>query len=401
VIVVAAASGTSADAIDVALVDLNLDHDDLSLELLAARTVPWPEGLRDDVLSLLPPATTTAQQVCELDQRLGQAIAEAVAHVVETAPTRPDLVVSPGQTVYHDVRDGRCLGTLQLGQPAWIAERTGLPVMSDLRARDVAAGGHGAPLTSTLDALWLGEPGGPRAALNLGGIANVTIVSGPGEPVTAWDTGPANCLIDVAVASATGGTQTFDRDGALARSGAVRDDLLDVLLAHPHFRRRPPVSTGREVFSADFLDTSLALVRTPVAPADLVATVTELTAVTVANALATDPVTEVIASGGGIRNSTLMGSLRRRLGGVPLVTSDDRGLPADSKEVVMWALLGFLGWHGAAGTNGATGAAHPRILGRISPGHEPLRLPEALSTPVRRLRVVQVSRPGRQPSPGS
>ncbi len=149
----------------------------------------------------------------------------------------PHLVVSPGQTVFHDVRDGRCYGTLQLGQPAWIAERTGLPVVSDLRARDVAAGGHGAPLASTLDALWLAGSGGPRAALNLGGIANVSVVGEEGEPVRAWDTGPANCLLDVAAHRVTEGRLNHDVDGRLALAGEVRAELLAVLLEHPHFSR--------------------------------------------------------------------------------------------------------------------------------------------------------------------
>ncbi len=156
-----------------------------------------------------------------LDQRIGQAVADAVETTIAMLDRPPHLVVSPGQTVFHDVRDGVCVGTLQIGQPAWVAERTGLPVVSDLRSRDVAAGGHGAPLASTLDALWLAGPGGPRAALNLGGIANVTIVGDEGAPVLAWDTGPANCLLDVAAARVTEGRQTRDDDGRLATAGTV------------------------------------------------------------------------------------------------------------------------------------------------------------------------------------
>ncbi|MBA2773805.1 MAG: anhydro-N-acetylmuramic acid kinase, partial [Nocardioidaceae bacterium] len=372
-IIVAVASGTSADGLDVGVVDIdwagaepNLEPD-IELRLLHMRTDPWPAGLGEAVLELLPPAVTTAARICDLDTAIGQAVGAAARRAMHESDADVELVVSPGQTVHHEVRDGECLGTLQIGQPAWVVEATGLPVVSDLRARDVSAGGHGAPLTSTLDALWLAAAGGPTAALNLGGIANVTVVGAAGEPVTAWDTGPANCLIDIAAAHATGGAMRCDLDGAMATRGVVRSDLLDRLLAHPYFALTPPVSTGREVFSAQLLDEALAQTA-PIEPDDIVATLTELTAVTVARALRPYEVVEVVASGGGTRNPTLMAALRRALGPTRLTTSDRRGIPAEAKEVVMWALLGFLSWHGVAATTQATGARNSRVLGRISPG---------------------------------
>jgi anhydro-N-acetylmuramic acid kinase len=395
VIIVSAASGTSADGLDLAVVELALSEDDvLELDVLTSRTAAWPGDLRDAILATLPPAQTTMAAACDLDQRIGQATADAVAVLLTESGQHADLVVAPGQTVFHDVRDGHAHGTLQLGQPAWIAERTGLPVVSDLRSRDVAAGGQGAPLASTLDALWLAGPGGPRAALNLGGIANVTLVGEAAEPLLAWDTGPANCLLDVAAERLTGGVQQHDEDGRMARAGDVRSDLLDVLLAHPHFARRPPASTGREAFSAAYLDRALLAVE-PVAPNDLMATLTELTALTVANALAPQVVTEVVGSGGGVRNPALMDALSRRLAPTTLVRSEQWGLPADTKEAVMWALLGFLTWHGIPGATAATGASRPRILGRISPGSEPLTLPSPRPVRVRGLHLAGVASEGR------
>ncbi len=385
--VLAVASGTSADELDVGVVDLAVGGGELVLEVVSTTSEPWPAGLREAVLAVLPPATTTAAALCDLDQQIGQAVAEVVVRTNAGLSRPAHLVVSPGQTVFHDVRDGHCAGTLQLGQPAWLAERTGLPVVSDLRARDVAAGGHGAPLASTLDALWLAGPGGPRAALNLGGIANVTVVGDAFNPVVAWDTGPANCLLDLAAARISDGVLTRDDDGRLALVGRVRPDLLDALLEHPHFARRPPVSTGREAFSATFLDEALSGLPA-VADADLMATLTELTAETVSRALTPYAVTEVVASGGGVHNPALMDALARCLGDTPLVTSDERGLPVDGKEVVMWALLGFLTWHGLPGATTATGATAQRMLGRISPGHEPLRMPQPVLVVPRRLRIV-------------
>ena len=280
----------------------------------------------------------------------------------------PHLVVSPGQTVFHDVRDGRCYGTLQLGQPAWVAERTGLPVVSDLRARDVAAGGHGAPLASTLDGLWLAGPGGPRAALNLGGIANVTVVGDEGQAVQAWDTGPANCLLDLAAHRVTDGRPNHDVDGHLARQGAVRDDLLALLLAPPVLGAVPAAgSTGREAFSAGYLDAVLdGLPR--VSGPDLLATLTGLPRLRSPRGV---PPYDV-HRGGGLRwwgaQPCTHGRPPAASGAVPLVTSDERGLPADAKEVVLWALLGFLAWHRLPGSTAATGARRPGCSAGSRPG---------------------------------
>jgi len=387
VIVVAVASGTSADGLDVGVVDLAWAADGaVELRLLGAHTEPWPDGLAESVWGLLPPSETTLARVCELDNAIGRAVAAAARRVVVDLAPDAELIVSPGQTVHHEVRAGVCEGTLQLGQPAWIVEATGLPVVSDLRARDVSAGGQGAPLASTLDSLWLAGPDGPRAALNLGGIANVTVVGDVGAPVTAWDTGPANCLLDVAAARATEGAQHYDRDGQMGRRGVVRRDLLDRLLAHPYFALPPPVSTGRETFSAELLDQTLAQ-SGPVSSDDLVATLTELTAITVADALRPYSVVEVVASGGGTRNPALMSALRRTLEPTPLVASDERGIPAQAKEVAMWTLLGFLTWYQVPGATEATGAPTQRVLGRISPGDRPLVLPAPVRHRPRRLHV--------------
>jgi anhydro-N-acetylmuramic acid kinase len=388
--IVAAACRTAADGLDIGVVDVGLEGSTVTMEIVGTWAEPWPGDLRRAVVDLLPPAATTAGAMCQLDQGIGVAVADAVHRVVSALDRPPHLVVSPGQTVFHDVRDGRCYGTLQLGQPAWVAERTGLPVVSDLRARDVAAGGQGAPLASTLDGLWLAGPGGPRAALHLGAIAHVSIVGDEGETVRAWDTGPANCLLDVAASRVTDGRLNQDLDGLLAKAGEVRHDLLAMLLEHPHFALPSPVSTGREAFSAGYLDDVLSRLPEVHGP-DLLATLTELTAVTVARAVLPYGVTEVFASGGGVHNPALMDALRGRLERVPILPSDDRGIPVDGKEVVMWALLGFLTWHGLAGTTSATGALTPRILGRVTPGAEPLRLPKPAVWPARRLRVGDAS----------
>ncbi len=383
-IVVAVASGTSVDGLDVGVVDLALDGSTLGVRVVDTWTDPWPAGLREQLLAVLPPGTTTAAELCALDTAVGKAVGEAAARAVAGADDDVALVVSPGQTVHHEVVGATCLGTLQVGQPAWVVEATGLPVVSDLRSRDVAAGGHGAPLAGILDSLWLRGGERARVALNLGGIANVSVVE-PDGSTRAWDTGPAGCLLDVAASRASQGRQTCDLDGAMSARGHVLTDLLDRLLAHPHFAGATPASTGRETFSASYLDGVLADAGHP-SWDDVLATLVELTAVTVARALQPHDVAEVIASGGGTHNPTLMAALAAHLP-APLRTSDDLGLPVDGKEAVLWALLGFLTWHGVpVGTAPGSGRP-PRVLGRISPGDAPLVLPAPIASPPLRLVV--------------
>jgi anhydro-N-acetylmuramic acid kinase len=387
VIVLGLISGTSVDAIDVAAAELGWEGDTVTLRALGHAERPWPEAVRARLLAALPPAPCSAEALCQLDALAGEAFAEAAAWGnAGLAGGRAALVASHGQTVFHWVEGGRARGTLQVGQPAFIAERTGLPVVSDFRARDVAAGGHGAPLASTLDALWLAGEGGTRAALNLGGIANATLVRRAGEAVLAFDTGPANCLMDAEVLAATG--RARDEGGALAAAGTVREDLLGRLLAEPYYAMPPPKSTGRELFRTGYVAGHLAGLA-PVPLPDLIATLAELTAITVADALRPHGVVEVVASGGGTRNPALMARLRERLAPVPLVDSAARGLPADGKEAYLFALLGFLAWYGVPGVvPGATGSRVARVLGRISPGDGPLVLPTPAGRAVG-LRIAQ------------
>lgn len=370
--VVGLISGTSVDAIDVAVADMRITGDVIELAPVGHTDLAYPPHLRDELLGMTARGTS-AEQLCKLDTRIGQSFAHAAATAVHEFG-QADVVASLGQTVHHWVEDGTCLGTLQLGQPAWIAELTGLPVIADLRVRDVAAGGHGAPLAGLFDRLWLRED----IALNIGGIANITLPGG-----TAFDTGPGNALLDAAAEMLTG--KPFDEDGALALTGTVRTDLLDRLLADPYYRLAPPKSTGKEHFNIDHLTSVMAEVP-EIGAADLMATLVELTAVTITQACqvpGAEP-RRVVASGGGVRNPALMAALARRL---DVVTSDALGIPSDAKEAYLTALLGFLTWHGIP-ADPRTGAG-PRLLGSVTPGRDPLRMPAPAADPVSRLRVVE------------
>ena len=377
-------SGTSYDAIDVAAADLEMRDGVVMLRPLGALSVEFDEELRARIAMSLPPADTSYEQVCRLDTELGQAFAGAAARaLVELCAGDADLVVSHGQTMYHWVdEDGRARGTLQLGQPAWVAERTGLPVVSDLRSRDIARGGHGAPLVSIFDVLLLAGRPGRSGALNLGGIANLTVVDTDGHAL-AFDAGPANALIDAATARLCG--EPFDANGQHARHGCVDEQLLTALLDHPYYAQPAPKSTGKELFHWEYVRERLPSDGLPAD--DIIATVTELTARVVADDLARHQVDEVFVSGGGAHNPRLM----QRLGalapnGCRLGDIRDLGVDTDDKEAYAFALLGFLTVNGLPATvPSCTGAAEPSLLGTITPGASPLRLPEPAPRPPTRL----------------
>jgi anhydro-N-acetylmuramic acid kinase len=381
-------SGTSYDGIEAAAAEFELSGDALRMRPLGRLSHPYPDELRARIAAALPPAPTTTEAICVLDTGIGQAFAEAGTRALaELCKGRADLVVSHGQTMHHWVEGGVVRGTLQLGQPAWIAEATGLPVVADLRSRDVAAGGQGAPLVALFDTLLLrGLPGVP-AALNLGGIANITVVAPDADPL-AFDTGPANALLDAAVRHFSDGVEEYDRDGRGAAAGQVSPALLRRLLDEPYYRLPGPKSTGKELFHLPYLLAALADVPTP-DPRDVLATLTRLTAVTVADACRAHGVTRLVVSGGGAHNPTLMGMLVDELPGVDLTSSDEVGVASDAKEALAFALLGYLTVHGLPGTlPSGTGARHASVLGSITPGREPLRLPAPAGTTPTRLLIV-------------
>ncbi|MGC8635062.1 MAG: anhydro-N-acetylmuramic acid kinase [Candidatus Limnocylindrales bacterium] len=361
-------SGTSFDAVEAVAADLTLAGDVLVCDLLGHLSSPYPPALQAAVAAILPPAGTTIDAVCRLDTALGQAFASVAERLVaEVCDARVDVVCTHGQTVFHWVEGGVARGTLQLGQPAWIAERTGATVVSDVRMRDVASGGQGAPLASLLDVLLFG---GRRdqvtVALNLGGIANVTVLD-PERPPIAFDIGPANALIDAAVRWVTGGVEPFDHDGRRAAAGTVDARLLERLLADPYYAARPPKSTGKERFHLGYLLDALDGRSIP--PNDLIATATALTAETVAAAVRSAGAAEVIASGGGTRNRSLMAEITRRLPRVTMRQTDNYGVPESAKEALLFAVIGFLTMHGLPGTiPSCTGARHASVLGSITPG---------------------------------
>jgi anhydro-N-acetylmuramic acid kinase len=389
VIVVGLMSGTSMDGIDAAVADLELVGDGLRLTPLGHETTSYSPELSASLRAALPPNTTSMEAVCRLDTAVGQEFAAAAKRAVQGHPGVA-LVVAHGQTVFHWVEgDGHVAGTLQIGRPAWIAERCGLPVVSDLRSADVAAGGQGAPLVSLFDVLLLGTDADvSRAALNLGGIANLTVVAPSSAPV-AYDAGPANGLIDAAVVAVTGGKETFDRGGARAARGKVDEALLTLLLDDFFLAQPPPKTTGKERYHHGFTEAALDELGRDLAADDLVATLTAHAAKVAATECRRHGVAEVIASGGGTENPVLMRTLAERIAPARLRTIDDLGIPSAAKEAYAFAVLGFLTWHGLPGNvPSCTGARHPAVLGSITPGTAPLALPNAASTPPTGLEIV-------------
>lgn len=370
-------SGTSHDGIDVAVVDFAAEGDVVTGSIDHVGSVPYSEELRARLVAALPPTPTTLEEICKLDTLIGQEFAEAAALAV-TAAGGVDAVCSHGQTVFHWVDGGHALGTLQIGQPAWIAERIGCPVVSDIRARDLTVGGHGAPLASLVDHLLLNGRAGTSGALNLGGISNMTVIDDGG--VVAFDIGPSNALIDAVVMERGLNPLGFDADAAIARTGRVDDELLEALLADPYYALPAPKSTGKEHFNLAYVRAHLADRRRPTSDADLLATLAELTVRTVADAVRAAGVGYLAVSGGGCRNPLIMSGLRRELPGVDVVLSDELGAPADGKEAVLMALIGWCTLHGVPGiVPGGTGARETRILGSITPGTGPLVLPNPVS----------------------
>jgi anhydro-N-acetylmuramic acid kinase len=389
-------SGTSYDGVDVAAAQFRLDRGVLLMTPLGALELAYPPGLRGQIAALLPPARVALAQVCRLDSALGAAYGRAAAQgLAALCAGRADVVVSPGQTVYHGVDGGRAYGSLQLGRPAFVAAATGLPVLADLRAADIAAGGQGAPLVPIFDALLLAGAGTPaggavRAALNLGGIANVTVLT-PGAAPLGYDIGPGNALLDAAARRYHG--TAADLDGRCAAAGRVHPELLELLLAEPYYAAQAPKSTGKELFHPGYLDAHLARLGSPPAPDDVLATLTELTARVAGDALRRHRVGEVYVSGGGVRNPVLMARLRALAGpGCRVATSAALGVPEQAKEAYAFALLGWLSWYGLPGAlPSVTGAARAGVLGSFTPGAGPLRLPEPLPSPPDRLVVSTVT----------
>ncbi len=373
-------SGTSLDGVDAALVEFEGDDEaELSWSLEAFVTLPYDEARRDRIHTGI--VSGNAASLCMLHAELGEWLAAAVregCHAAGGSPDDVDLVGSHGQTIWHEPPvEGRRGATLQLGDPATIAERTGVPVVSDFRARDMAAGGEGAPLVPWVDRVLFSAPDRRRVLQNIGGMANLTWLPrrGEDEPLLAFDTGPGNALIDAAVVLATGGRETYDRDGHWARRGRIREPLLDELLAHPYFGRTPPKSTGRELFGQPFVE-ALARRERPDSEedwADLVATLTAFTGRTIADAMRRwvlpRGVDEVVVTGGGARNPVLRSMLEELLEPVPVRGGEVLGLDPDAKEAVAFAALAWAHVKGIpANVPEATGADGPRVLGSFTPG---------------------------------
>ncbi len=382
--VVGLMSGTSGDGIDAALVDIRRVGTALRVRLDAFASTPYPPQLRHRILRAALHGTVA--DICHLNVVLGEWFAKAALRVIRQARRRPGqigLIGSHGQTVHHLPRPvkepgiGAVRSTLQIAEPAVIAERTGITTVANFRPRDMAAGGEGAPLTPSVHALLFRHPRRSRLVVNLGGIGNVTYLPAGGrlDRAQAFDTGPANMVLDALVDRATQGRLRMDRGGALAARGRVDPVLLTDLLAHPFFRRRPPKSTGREVFGEPFLARILtAMRRRKLSLPDALATCSMLTAVSIGSArrwLVPAParIDEVVVGGGGRKNRRLMRDLAEVFAPIPVRTFDVAGWPSQAFEAVAFAVLAYRTWQGEpANVPAATGAAHPVVLGTIVPG---------------------------------
>lgn len=378
-LVIGLMSGTSVDGVDAALVDIRETRGRKALSLKAFRVFPFSSRIRRDILRVSSPEPGTVRDICLLNGRLGEIFARAAAKIASQAriPMKDvRLIGSHGQTIHHLPLHG-C--TLQIGEPSMIAERTGVTTIADFRQRDVAAGGHGAPLTPLLHYHLFHNLRVTRAIQNIGGISNMTVLpagGGMGE-VLAFDTGPGNMIIDGLIEKGTG--KNFDRDGRVARKGRAHPGLLTSLLSHPYLRKKPPKTTGREEFGRAMVERIWREGRKRKLPVrDMVATATTYTARTIADAYIRFVfprwrVQEIIVGGGGVRNRTLLMLLREYVAPVKVSIFEDYGYNSDAIEAMAFALLAYEAYKGRPNSiPSATGARKAVVMGKILPGNPPL-----------------------------
>jgi len=376
-------SGTSADGVDAAMVDIRAGAQRLALRLLAFETFPYPPGLRERILSAASGGSTA--EVCHLNAYLGELFAEAAGGIARRAGVSlgaVDLIGSHGQTIHH-LPSPRLEGahsvrsTLQVGEPAVIAERTGVTTVADFRPRDMAAGGEGAPLTPLVHHMLFAHASHGRVVLNLGGIANVTVLPAGEDAgaVTGFDTGPANVLLDEFVRTTGLADCGYDAGGRLAAAGRVVPEILEDLLQHPYIRRSPPKSTGRETFNPAFVDALRdRLARSGTSAVDGLATLAAFTVQSVSRNLRAfvfpaAVIQEVVVMGGGAKNATLMRGLADALPECAVLPAESLGVPGRAVEAMAFAALAFLTATGQPGNlPRVTGARDVRVLGCIVPG---------------------------------
>jgi len=406
-------SGTSVDGIDVALVRIappirkKISQNAAHARLENFVTVPFPSAVRAEVLRIAEGTRVSPGEISQLNFRLGRAFGEAALSACRkfrVNPHRLSVIGSHGQTIFHQGRPSRFLGenissTLQIGEPAVIAAITGVTTVGDFRPADMAVGGQGAPLVPFGDYLLYRDPRRGRAVLNIGGIANVTIIPKAASPhsVIAFDTGPGNMVIDALVHHFTNGRRSFDAEAQMASRGYLLPSLVNSLLAEKYFRQAPPKSAGREQYGKAYVEKILAWGRYHRArPEDLVRTATIVTALSIADALnrwvlppqrkdpasgasaprrvnqgtfsrsTKSPLAQLIVSGGGARNPLILAQLSAALGGTEVLTTEELGLPGDAKEAFIFALLADETLHGRpSNLPSATGARRPALLGKI------------------------------------
>jgi len=385
-------SGTSVDGIDAALVDVVGSQTDLKVKLVAGKTFPYPANLRSQILSVCSGSALSMAELAELDDAIAQEFATA-ALTIQAEYDIAELIGSHGQTVYHrpagkaqkDSAGGLMGYSLQLGRGALIAELTGITTVSNFRSADIAAGGQGAPLVSIVDACLLAEPNISLCIQNLGGIGNVTYLPARGkggnndeseifslgDGISGWDTGPANSLLDLAVQHFSGGTKTIDEGGAWAASGTPCQALVEDWLASEFFRQAPPKSTGRELFGVDYFDRCLVEAQGyNLSPADVLATLTELTVASIVHSYQTflpAMPDRVLLCGGGSHNLYLKRRLQSQLHPVQVLTTSEAGLNVDFKEAIAFAVLAAWRVRGIPGNlPQVTGARTPVLLGEIN-----------------------------------
>ena len=377
-------SGTSVDGIDAAIVGITGHTLETEVDLLAFETFPFPPGVPQRILALCQPDTGRVDDICEMNFYIGHLFAEAVKHILQKSGMRAndiDLIGSHGQTIHHLPKEAntacnvsRYPSTLQIGEPAVIAHETGIPTMADFRVADMAAGGQGAPLVSYPDYLLFRNSVKTVSLLNIGGIANLTVLPANGtfDSVRAADTGPGNMCIDTVVSEITEGAEHYDKDGTRAAQGTSHQPLIQEWLKHPFFQLPPPKTTGREMFGHTFAMECLEVCRKhQLLDNDCIATLTELTVQTIAGYIeqfitGQNPIDTLYVSGGGVHNQTIMRRLGELLSDTAVEAVDNSGISADAKEAIAFAILANETLHGQAGNlPSATGASVRKVLGKF------------------------------------